>query len=151
MWWHFGSEQVGHFEPQGDMKSKAIGEVWQHDETFDRLAHGGEALDPDLVVLYHKDSHRLWVWTKSVYCPSGTTLQKLDNLEVLAIWDYAGKIWYQTMSTVLVNHLIFTRLLSPPTKIITTISFTLFQHFIEDTLPKRVQHLYPWTPKCLWF
>ena len=47
-------------------------------------------ISPDEVV-------NLWVMAKSVFSKK-PVVRRITRAEVLAIWDYAGKIWYNEMS-----------------------------------------------------
>lgn len=82
----------------------------------------------------------MWVLAVSVFSKS-KVLRKISLLELLAIWDYAGKIWYQGMSTDRLEQLLQARLLSPPGKILKAITFELCQQVLESILPSSVDEL----------
>ena len=61
----------------------------------------------------------------------------------MACWDYAGKIWYSNMQPSTLNNFFLAVLQSPPAKIITALSFTMFAHVQNYLLPESVDELLP--------
>ena len=104
--------------------------------------YDGSGFGPDLSALSSKELHHLWVFAVSVYAKE-KVLRTITLMELLAIWDYAGKIWYQGMSDDLIWELLHARIQSPPGKILTTISFSLCQQILESILPQYAQVLEP--------
>jgi hypothetical protein len=63
--------------------------------TVDRqfLLVDSDGLAPDLTKLSVHELHYLWVLTVTVF-KKGKVPRLITLLELLAVWDYAGKIWY---------------------------------------------------------
>jgi hypothetical protein len=104
--------------------------------------YDSEGLGPDLATLSSKERHTLWVLAVSVFSKN-KVLRKPSQLELLAIWDYAGKIWYQGMNQEQIESLLAARLLSPPGKILKTFSFGICQQVLEATLPRTFNDIVP--------
>jgi hypothetical protein len=52
-----------------------------------------------------QDRHNLWVLAESVFSKD-RVLRKISRLELLlAMWDYAGKIWYKGLSNTQIEDL----------------------------------------------
>jgi hypothetical protein len=60
------------------------------------LVYDSDGLAPDFRLLSHQEMGNLWVQAASVFSKV-KVLRKVSRLELLAIWDYAGKIWYKGM------------------------------------------------------
>ena len=111
-----------------------------HDELAIGVVNGtrplyeSSGLGPDLAVVTSEELDELWVLAASVFSKK-KVLRRISRLELLAMWDYAGKIWYKGMSKSDVKHLLIYRLMSPPAKILTAICFTAFQQLLQRILP----------------
>ncbi|KAL3794045.1 hypothetical protein HJC23_008933 [Cyclotella cryptica] len=90
------------------------------------LVVDGNGLAVDLSQLCKQDLHKLWVVATSVFAKRHV-IQKLSLLELLAIWDYAGKICYKGMAETHKWRLLHARLESPPAKMLTSMMFTVCQ------------------------
>jgi hypothetical protein len=62
----------------------------------DQPVHDSSGLGPDLAMLTDQQRHSFWILAVSVFSKS-KVIRKPSQLKLLAIWDYAGKIWYQGM------------------------------------------------------
>ena len=91
-------------------------------------------LAPDVALYSPSERHSFWVLAVSVFSKS-KVLRRVSVLEWLAVWDYAGKIWYQGMSTGQQEELLRARFQSPPGKILKTFVFGLCQQILEHSLP----------------
>jgi len=110
----------------------AVGVVNKNRPLFDS---GG--LGPDIAVASSEELQELWVLAASVFSKN-KILRRITKLELLAIWDYAGKIWYKGMSNSEIKSIIDQRILSPPAKILTAVCFNTFQQLLERMLPATV-------------
>ena len=103
--------------------------------------YDANGLGPNLACLSTDEIDNLWVRTKSVFSKA-PVVRRTKLLEVLAIWDYAGKIRYTGLSENTIRRLLTSRLLSPPAKIINAAAFDLFQqtmdYFIPESLPEPI-------------
>jgi hypothetical protein len=108
----------------------------------DQLVYDSSGLGPDLAMLTDQQRHSFWILTVSVFSKS-KDVRKPSQLKLLAIWDYAGKIWYQGMDRSRIQSLLLSRLESPPGKILKTISFGLCQQILEAAMPNTIQDIGP--------
>jgi hypothetical protein len=108
----------------------------------DQPVYDSSGLGPDLAMLTNQQRHSFWILAVSVFSKS-KVVRKPSHLELLAIWDYAGKIWYQGMDRSRIQSLLLSRLESPPGKILKTISFGLCQQILEATMPDTIQDFGP--------
>ena len=99
-------------------------------EVFD-----GNSFAPDLAVLESPAMHHLWVLAVSVFSKD-RVVRKINVMELLAIWDYAGKIWYKDMNRERLAQVLQARILSPPGKILTTVCFHVYQQCLDAILPQ---------------
>ena len=104
--------------------------------------YAGSGFGPDLSTLSSQEMHHLWVLAVSVYSKE-KVLRCITLLEILAMWDYAGKIWYHGMADETIWELLHARIRSPPGKILTAIAFSLCQQILESILPQYAQVLEP--------
>eukprot|EP00956_Cyclotella_meneghiniana_P022887 scaffold43790_cov38-Cyclotella_meneghiniana.AAC.3 len=115
--------------------------------TIRRTSDGGCLMDVsggaiDLSRCSKQDLHRLWVRAISVFSKAKDKkiTQLITLFELLAIWDYAGKIKYKGMLETHVWSLLHARLLSPPAKMLTnSMTFGICQQLIEKLMPTRIQ------------
>ena len=106
------------------------------------IVMGGDGIGVDLAKLDKTRLRRLWVLAVSVFSKR-KILRKLTLLELLAIWDYAGKIKYRDIPDTHMWTLLYARLQSPPAKILTSVVFSLCQQLLERAMPSEVQVLGP--------
>ena len=99
-------------------------------------------LGPDLACLSRLEMRELWILAVSVFSKS-KVLRRLTLIELLSVWDYAGKIWYQGMSVDRMEQLLQARLLSPPGKILKSITFNFCQQILESLLPHHSDEITP--------
>ena len=104
--------------------------------------YDASALAPDLSHLTRREMQDMWVLAVSVFSKT-KVLRKISLIEFLAIWDYAGKIWYQGMSTDRMEQLLQNRLLSPPGKILKAITFNFCHQILESILPSYTDEILP--------
>jgi hypothetical protein len=109
----------------------------------------GNGLAVDLNQVNKRNLHRLWVLAMSVF-NKGQVLRKLTPLELLAIWDYAGKIRYKGMAETHVWRLLHARLESPPAKILMGMIFTICQQVLEKLMPARLQTFEQKNEQAIW-
>ena len=76
----------------------------------------------------------VWVLAASVFSKSKVR-RRMSQLELLAAWDYAGKIWYRQMTSDDIGRVLGARLQSPPGKITNSVVFSLCQELLQETLP----------------
>lgn len=93
-------------------------------------------------MLTTKERHAFWVLAVSMFSKS-KGVRRPTQLELLAAWDYAGKIWYQGMDHSRIEALLASRTLSPLGKILKTVTFGLCQHILEHLLPKQHHDVVP--------
>ena len=106
----------------------------------------GDGLAVDLSRLTSREMHQLWVMAISVYSKK-KVLRKVQLLELLAIWDYAGKTNYKGLRDSYVWELLLARVRAPPAKVLTTISFTVCQQLLEKAVPEEVFDVIPESTK----
>jgi hypothetical protein len=62
-------------------------------------------------------------------------------MELLAIWDYAGKIWYKGLSNTQVEELLQARVESPPGKVLKPLVFGFCHQLLDLLLPDEVDEV----------
>lgn len=62
-------------------------------------------------------------------------------LELLAVWDYTGKIWYKDMSEGTLRQLLHARVRSPHAKMLTSKVFLICQQSMDAKLPHKTVDL----------
>ena len=98
------------------------------------LLMDGSEVGVDLMALTNQEMRELWVRAVSVFSKK-KVLRRMTLLELLAVWDYAGKIHYKGMSNETLWNLLFARIRSPPAKILTTVTFRVCQQRMEMLVP----------------
>lgn len=98
--------------------------------------YDSNGLGPDLSQLTTKEQKELWVLAVSVFS-SKRVLRQFNQLELLSMWDYAGKIWYCGMSKGILQELLQARVCSPPAKILTTVAFAICNDIRAQLLPEH--------------
>eukprot|EP00956_Cyclotella_meneghiniana_P001321 scaffold1440_cov23-Cyclotella_meneghiniana.AAC.2 len=126
-----GQLEVGNSTPETNQEG-VIGVINKRELVMD-----GKRGSVDLSQLKKPDLHRLWVYAVSVFSDE-RVLRKLTLLELLAIWDYAGKIRYKGLQDSYIWELLHHRLRSPPAKMLTSMMFTVCQQMLEKLMPVRV-------------
>jgi hypothetical protein len=104
--------------------------------------YNSSGLGPALAALSRSNINDMWVLAVSVFSKT-KVLRKPSTLELLAMWDYAGKICCQGMLKDRVEQLLQAWLLSPPGKILKSITFGLCQQLLEHSLPLMVPDAIP--------
>jgi len=132
-----GPTPGGHRRLEKDKKAYGLGrEVSIGVVNGNKPLFDGGGLGPDLTTGTTEELHELWVLAVSVFSgdKKNKVLRKISRLELLSIWDYAGKIWYKGMSKCEIDSLI-NRIMSPPSKILTAVCFNIFQQLLQRMLP----------------
>ena len=132
------SRQQQKFSPNPNRASSVDGYIIQADGQADQPVYKSTGLGPDLNELSDAELASIWVRAESVFAPK-PVLRKLERLETMALWDYAGKIWYNKMHPTTIGRLLVARRLSPPAKILTALTFTLSQQILDYLLPQPME------------
>ena len=124
-----GRRQLEMVTPDGVTDEGIIGRV---DKRFYLAVISG--LAPDLSKMKLTEMHHLWVLAVSVFSKKKVLRVITLLLELLAIWDYAGKIWYKEMADSKLSQLLHSRIQSPPGKMLTSIAFSICQQVMDAIL-----------------
>lgn len=111
-------------------------------------------LGPDLAAMTSRERDTLWILAVSVFSKT-QVLRKPSKLELLAIRDYAGKIWYNGMTDYEINSILLARLALPPGKMLKTFAFGICQQVFDlnmttlynDVVPDHISPASIWSSK----
>ena len=125
---------------KGSTQSSAQGiaceQVWCTRTKQYQYVHEASALGPDLYGLTEDQRLNIWVKATSVFSQD-KVIRRITPFELAAVWDYAGKTRYSEMTPCELNQLTRWRMMSPPGKILTAVTFTLCQSLREHQMSQE--------------
>jgi len=126
--------QVEAFEMQSPDENSVIGRVWEGETSYPVYDAGGLAPDVDGRPLHER---LLWVRAQTVW-RKDAVVRRMLPYELLAMWDYEGKLESKRWSTSVMNKVISSRMGSPPAKILRAVAFPAFK-FLHERCGARIQ------------
>lgn len=95
-----------------------------------RPVYDGKGAAPDISTFRDMDERLIWVLANSVWMKE-RAVRQIDCSELLALWDYKGKLESAHWDHEVFAQIIQSRLDSPPAKILRAVAFSAFQAVLE--------------------
>ena len=118
-----------------------VGRVRSNKHGPPRDVYSGQGLAPDLSALTHETRDNMWVECASVRSKNSVPIvRQVEPYELLAMWDYEGKLESESWEEDEMADIINARLASPPGKIIRAFANPAFSFLLS-----KFQELHPTT------
>lgn len=115
----------GKFEACQGLPDSIAGYVKERESEAAAVVYDAKGLAPDVGEL-PPDERLIWVLSESVWQKT-RGIRRIDRTELLAIWDYEGKLESKHWKPHVLEEMIEARLASPPAKILRAVAHPVFE------------------------